>query len=36
LHLKDGKIESQIDFVEIKKVDFNFKFEIEEVYPKRL
>ncbi|WP_395044857.1 hypothetical protein [Flavobacterium sp.] len=33
LCLKDGKIESQMIFSEIKKVNYNFKFKIDEEFP---
>lgn len=35
LHLKDGKIWLETQYISKKIVDFNFKFKIDEVYPKR-
>lgn len=36
LHLEDGKISSETNFIEIKKTDFTFEFKVDDVYPKRL
>ncbi|WP_417289474.1 hypothetical protein [Corallibacter sp.] len=35
LHLKDGKIWLETQYISKKIVDFDFKFKIDEVYPKR-